>query len=61
MTFSRILLLKDSTVQPLYYPLALFIPPTHAIIHMQLNYIYQARPTFYKNKINDDFVNSLSS
>lgn len=33
--------LQALSVWPLYYPLALFIPPTQAIIHMQLNYIYQ--------------------
>ena len=29
------------SLQPFYLPLALFVPPSHAIIHKELNLLYQ--------------------
>ena len=28
-------------MQPFYLPLALFVPPSHAVIHKELNLLYQ--------------------
>ena len=35
------MLLTIRLFQPFYLPLAFFVPPSHAIVHMELNLLYQ--------------------